>query len=133
MVWHNELAFHDLLVEVFIILSSEGEAATEESKQEHSAGPYVSGRPAELLLTDDLRSHIAGRSAENLDFLVVWDTCAESEVDYLNVALCVEHHVFELDISMAYALAVAVLQGADYLPIYPPCIILVHPSVRLRL
>lgn len=89
MIRDNELAFHNLLVEIFIILTSEWEASTEESKQKDSASPYVSWRSAELFFCHNFWSHIRRCSTENLNLFIVWNACAKSEIDNLNVALCI--------------------------------------------
>lgn len=133
VIWHHKFTLHDLLVEVLVILASEWETSAEEGKEQDATGPYVSRGPAELFLANDLRGHIGWCSTEYLDLLVVRNAGTESEVNDLDVALGIKHDVFELYVSMAHALAVAVLKGANDLAIYPSSVVFVHATVRLRL
>ena len=131
MIWDHEIAFLDLLVKIFVILTPEREASTEKGKEQDSAGPYVSWRSTEFLLSNNLRSHIGWCATEDLDLLIVWYTCAEPKVDYLNVPFRVKHHVLQLYVSMAHALAVTVLKSTDHLPVDPPRIVFVHSPICL--
>lgn len=73
MLWNGKLALHNLLVEVLIVLSSEREAATEESEEKYSTGPYVCWRPTKLFFCHDFRSHIRGSTTKDLNLLIVGD------------------------------------------------------------
>ena len=90
-------------------MPTEGEAAAEEGEEQDAASPDVGGRPAELLLGDDLGGHVGGSAAEDLDALVVGDAGREAEVDDLHTALGVQHYILQFYVSMGDALAVAVL------------------------
>jgi hypothetical protein len=131
MVRDHKLTLHDLLVEILIILASEWEAATEESKQEDSTGPDVCWRATEFFLGNNLRGHVGWSTTEYLDLFIVRDTCTEAKIDYFDVTLCIKHHILELNISVANTFAVAVLQSAYHLSVNPSRIILIHPPVGL--
>lgn len=109
MIWDNELAFHDLLVEVFIVLSPKGETAAEESKEENSTCPNVCRRSAKLLFSHYLWSHVRRCTTEDLNLFIIRNTGTESKIDNLDVALSIKHHIFELNVSVANAFTVTVL------------------------
>jgi len=87
MVRDDEVALHDFLVEVLIILAPEGEAATEKGKEQDSTGPNVGRRTTELFLCDNLRCHVTRGATEDLDFLVIWNAGTEAKVNDLDVSL----------------------------------------------
>lgn len=132
MIRDYKLTLHDLLVKVLVILASKGEASAEESKEQDTTGPNVGRRPAKFFLADDLRRHVRWSAAEDLDLFVVRDARAETKVYDLDVALGIKHDILELDVSVANALAVAVLQSAYHLTIDPARVVFVHATVRLR-
>ena len=129
MVRDHKLTLHDLLVEILIILASEWEATTEESKQEDSTGPDVCRWAAEFFLGYNLRGHVGWCTTEYLDLFIVRDTGTEAEIDNFDVTLGIKHHVLELNISVANTFAVAVLQSANHLSVNPPRIILIHAAI----
>lgn len=129
MVRDHKLTLHNLLVEIFIILASEWEATTEESKQENSTGPDVCRWAAEFFLGHNLRGHVGWCTTEYLDLFIVRDTGTKAKIDNFDVTLGIKHHVLELNISVANTFAVAVLQSANHLSVNPPRIILIHPPV----
>jgi hypothetical protein len=129
MVRDHKLTLHDLLVEILIVLASEWEAATKESKQEDSTGPDVCWRAAEFFLGHNLRGHVGWGATEYLDFFIVRDTGTEAKIDYFDVTLGIKHHVLELNISVANTFAVAVLKSANHLSVNPSRIILVHSAI----
>jgi hypothetical protein len=129
MVRDHKLTLHDLLVEILIVLASEWEAATKESKQEDSTGPDVCWRAAEFFLGHNLRGHVGWGATEYLDFFIVRDTGTEAKIDYFDVTLGIKHHVLELNISVTNTFAVAVLQSANHLSVNAPRIILIHAAI----
>lgn len=97
-------------VEVVVSLASEGEAAVQEGVEQHSCGPDICRWAGVLDLGDDLGRHVGRRAAEHPDLLMIRDASREAEVDELHVLVLVEENVLQLDVSVGYALAVAVLQ-----------------------
>ena len=133
MVGDDQLALHNLLVEVLIILSSEGEATTEEGEEKDTAGPNVGRGAAKLFFSDNFGSHVRWCTTENLYLFIVWNAGTESEVDNLYVALSVKHNVLKLDVSVADTFAMAILKCAYDLSIDTSSIIFIHASIWLRL
>ena len=133
MIRDNELTFHDLLVEVFIVLSPKWEATAKESKEENSTCPNVSWRSAKLLFSHYLWSHVRRRSTEYLYLFIIGNTGTESKIDDFDVPLCIKHHIFKLDVSVANAFTVTVLQCTDDLSVDPSGVVFIHPSVWLGL
>ena len=58
MVRDNKLTFHDLLIEVFIVLAPKGETTAKESKEENSTCPNVCWGSTKLLFGHYLWSHV---------------------------------------------------------------------------
>lgn len=85
------------------------------------------------MLRDDFRGHVRRRPAKHFDFLFVRDLGAEAEVDDLDVSVFVEQNVFELDVSVRDALAVAVLQPRHQLLEYASRFVFGQPSVAVQL
>ena len=70
-----QLLLANVRIELFVVLTFEREAATQQSIQENAECPYVCWRSGILNLTHDFWSHVRWRSAEYLDLLVVRDAC----------------------------------------------------------
>ena len=88
MVGYLQLLLLDVSVELFVVLTSEWELATQESKEEHAEGPDICRRPRVLDLAHDLRCHVRRGSAEDLDFSLMWDTSGEAEINQFHSLLC---------------------------------------------
>lgn len=133
MIWDNKFTFHDLFVKVFVILTSEWETPTKESKEKYSTCPYICWRPTEFLFPDNLWSHIRRCSTEYFDFLVVRNAGTKPKIDNLHVAFCVKHYVLKFYISMTNAFAMAILQSTDNLSVNSSCVIFIHSTIWFRL
>ena len=88
MVGYLQLLLLDVSVKLFVVLTSEWELATQESKEEHAEGPDICGRPRVLDLAHDLRCHVRRCSAEDLDFSLMRDTSGEAEINQFHSLLC---------------------------------------------
>ena len=81
-------------VQVFVVLASERELATEESKEQDSTCIYVCRWSTVFGLLDYFRSHVRRRSTKHLDPLIIWNARAESEIYQLDISSFVQHYVF---------------------------------------
>lgn len=102
MLWIIKLAASYLLIQVFIVHSSEWELATEHSKKENSAGPDISWRSVILFFTHYLWAHIRGRSAENLQLHVSARATAEPEINQFDNTSFVNDDVLKFDVSVCH-------------------------------
>ena len=132
VVRNHKFAFHNLLIEVFIVLASEWETPTEECKQKDSTSPDICRRSTKFFLGNNLWSHVWRSSTENFYLFVIWNASTEAKINNFDISFGIKHYIFKLDVSVAYTFAVAVLKSTDYLAIYPSSIILVHPTIWLR-
>ena len=124
----------DLLVEVLFGDAPEWEGAGEHDVEEDAQGPHVDGLAVVLVLADDLRAHVAGRAAEDLQALVRGHHHREAEVDQLHHAgALLDEDVVELDVTVDGVDAVKVGHGLCHLLEDPPRRRLPHNAVRQRL
>lgn len=75
----------DLAVELFVCGTAVWELATEHGEQEDTYGPDVSWWPTVLCLAHNLRCHVRGCTAEDLDLFLVWNAGGEAKVNDLDV------------------------------------------------
>lgn len=107
MVRDREATLHNFLLQVLVIRALERKTTVQHCVQQHPTGLNVDRRPTVLLLEHDLGRHLARRAAEDAHLLVVGDAGREAEVDQLHVLPLVEQHVFQFDVAVRDALAVA--------------------------
>ena len=74
MIWELQLLRPDMLVELLVVGTLEGELAAEECEEEHSQGPNVGRRSRVLYLAHDFRGHVRRGAAENFNLPLVRDT-----------------------------------------------------------
>ena len=111
-----EFSSHDLLVEVGGLWVLEGQEAADHGVEHDSTAPDVALQAEVLLAGDHLGGGIAGRAASCLQQAIRWLVeVAESEVDDFQRLVEVEEQVFRLQITMADAALVDVLNTRDEL------------------
>jgi len=81
MARNYQVIIDNLLVQLFVIFTSEWKAAAEEGEQEDTRGIYISVRTTKLNFLYDLRCHVRGCATEELDFLCVGNLGTESKVN----------------------------------------------------
>ena len=133
MIRNVQVPSHYLAVQLFVILAPVWELPAEECEEENTRGVDVSWWSAEFNFPDDLGGHVRGRSAEDLDLLLIRNACRETKINQLDLMPLVEHYILQLDVSVSDALAVQVLQSIDQLPVNLSGLILAHPAVGLAL
>lgn len=120
-------------VKFFVCSSSVRKLAAKNGEEQDTYSPYVGRRSAVFSLAHDLRSHVGRSSAEDFDLLVVWDAGRESEVYNFDVLLRIKQQIFKLDVSVSDAPGVAIPEPLSDLSDDSFGILLVKPSVWLRL
>ena len=73
MIRELEVLLADVLVQLFIVGSSEWELTAKQGIKEHSEGPDISWWTRVLDLAYDLRCHIGWCSTEYLHLPIMWD------------------------------------------------------------
>ena len=81
-------------IQIFVVLASERKLTTEESKEQDTTCIYVRWWSAVFCLLDYFRSHVRRRSTKHFDPLIIWDACAESKIDQLDISSFIEHYIF---------------------------------------
>ena len=78
------LAALNLLIKVLLRDAPERECSRQQYVEEHSECPHIYRLAVILMLTHDLRAHVARRPTEDLEALVVGDHDREAEIDELH-------------------------------------------------
>ena len=131
VVRQDQLLCSDLVVQIFVVLPTVWETATEESKQQHTRGIDISRWPTEFSLQHDLRGHIRRRATEKLDLLRVGNLRAETKINEFDVLVAVQHDVLEFNVPVRDALVVQIAECRDQLPNNSFGVVFFHTPVRL--
>lgn len=111
----DEVALHDELEELSIVVGVEWQTTGQQDVQEHSAGPHIDLRSVSST-EKDIRSDVEGGTASSLKGLagVQLGQTKVGDLD-LQVLLIVQEHVLELEIAMDDSNTVEVLQSGEHL------------------
>ena len=109
-----DIAALDLCVKFLLGLAAEWEASGQHGVEEDSERPHVDLAAVVLGAPDELRSHVAGRAAENFLLLPVLAECREPEVDdFDHVSLFLDQHIIQFEVAVCDASAVEVLESSS--------------------
>lgn len=106
---NSVLSIHDLLVKHTCFRIFKGQVPTDHGIKDHTTTPDISVQPLVFLACDHLRSCVTGTSASCFEELVRFVSVTEAEVYYLYVVVVVHQEVFRLQIAMADAKFMKVL------------------------
>jgi hypothetical protein len=109
------LRVHDLFVEVRRLGVLEGEVAAHHRVQHHARAPDVRADAVVLLAGNHFGCGIAGRTTGRLQQLVFLVHVTETEVDNLERLVVVEQQVLRLEVTVAHAARVQVLDARNQL------------------
>jgi len=109
------LRVHDLFVEVRRLGVLEGQVAAHHRVQHHARAPDVRADAVVLLAGNHFGRSVAGRTTGCLQQLVFLVHVTETEVDNLECLVVVEQQVLGLEVTVAHAALVQVLDARDQL------------------
>ncbi len=112
------------------LLILEGQVACQHREEDDPAAPDVDFGPAVGRARDHLRGCVVGRPARGLQERPVLHNVAQPEVAELDVVVCVDEHVFRLEVTMGDLVDVAVLDACHDLAEVVTCVGLVELGVR---
>lgn len=115
VVGDRETALDYLLLQILVVSAFERETAVQHGLQENTAGIDVNRGSTLLFFEHDFRGHVAGCAAKYTHFLVIGDAGGKAEVNEFHVVVGVQQHVFQLNITVCDALAVAIAQREYHL------------------
>lgn len=93
-------------------MTSEREDAGEKSIQEYSQSPHVDLATVVFMLSNQLRSHVTWRSAEDLEFLGVGAESSKTEVNDLDhISLFFDQNVVKFDVSVRNTFVMKVIKS----------------------
>jgi len=114
---NDEAPLHYFFLEIFVARTLKRETSVEHRLEQDPASLDVYRRATLLFLQHYLRRHLGRGPAEDAHLLVVGDACGEPEVYQLDVVLLVQQDILQLDVPVGDALAVALAERQDDLPL----------------
>ena len=109
------ISFANFIIELFISSSPIRKLPSKYREHQNTNCPNISWGTAIFLLQHNFWSHVARSSTKYFYLFVVRDASGEPIVDDFDVILFIQKQIFEFDVSVSDASAVAIFQPFDNL------------------
>lgn len=118
MIRKRQLFLANVRIQLLVILTLEWESTAKEGIQKDTQCPDVDWRSSVFNFTNDFRCHIRWSTAENFDFLLMWDTSRKTKINEFDSRPgFIEQNVLKFDVSVGHISLMQIMNSKyDLLP-----------------